>query len=66
MYFIEYCIKCMFFLFLLLARTRYGVCVNFYRRIDQCFINTPKNSDPSEEQCSEKSQRDNQSLFLKW
>ncbi|XP_025417158.1 MAP kinase-activating death domain protein isoform X2 [Sipha flava] len=49
------------------TRTRYGVCVNFYRRVSQCYTNTntSKDLDSSEDQYLKKHQKNHSSVFLK-
>ncbi|XP_025203393.1 MAP kinase-activating death domain protein-like isoform X3 [Melanaphis sacchari] len=47
------------------TRTRYGVCVNFYRRVGQCFTNTSKNLNINDEQYVKKPQNNHSSVFLK-
>ncbi|XP_060847508.1 MAP kinase-activating death domain protein isoform X3 [Rhopalosiphum padi] len=47
------------------TRTRYGVCVNFYRRVGQCFTNTSKNININDEQCVKKPQNNHSSVFLR-
>ncbi|XP_050064071.1 MAP kinase-activating death domain protein isoform X5 [Aphis gossypii] len=47
------------------TRTRYGVCVNFYRRVGQCFTNTSKNINIKDEQCVQKPQNNHSSVFLR-
>jgi len=46
------------------TRTRYGVCVNFYRRVDQRFTNTSNSLNMSNEYL-EKSKSNHSSVFLK-
>lgn len=54
------------FVFLSIARTRYGVCVNFYRRVDQYYLNTPKTSEAGDEEYGETDRKSRPSVFLKW
>ncbi|KAL4104662.1 hypothetical protein QTP88_019944 [Uroleucon formosanum] len=47
------------------TRTRYGVCVNFYRRVGQCYTNNSKNINIKDEQSSKKPQNNHSSIFLR-
>ncbi|VVC41070.1 Hypothetical protein CINCED_3A012715 [Cinara cedri] len=47
------------------TRTRYGVCVNFYRRVDQYYLNTLKKSDTDDGEHSVNDHKKHPSMFLK-
>ncbi|XP_060856008.1 MAP kinase-activating death domain protein isoform X3 [Metopolophium dirhodum] len=47
------------------TRTRYGVCVNFYRRVGQCYTNNSKNININDEQSAKKPQNNHSSVFLR-